>query len=217
MAQVRRVPLVLFVAFYHGGDGRAAAVVTMSLRTTTEIFKAPYGFPSPAHGEKFADAWTKSNYGTYFWNSTIVVVVAVALVTVVGAMAAHCLCARYTFRGNRLVRFLILTGLVCRPSCHPCTVPDPARHRLQVQHPDGAHSRPRGHHIAMTVYILEGFFAQTAGFVRRRADGRLLRLRDLLARDGADRRARDLHYGDTQFHRPVERVSVRSRAVDRRR
>jgi ABC-type glycerol-3-phosphate transport system permease component len=60
------------------------------------------------------DAWTKSNYGTYFWNSTIVVVIAVLLVTVVGAMAAHCL-ARYTFRGNRLVRFAILTGLVLPP------------------------------------------------------------------------------------------------------
>jgi hypothetical protein len=47
-----------------------------------EIFKDPYGFPSPVHWEKFADAWTKSNYGTYFWNSTIVVVVAVPVVFV---------------------------------------------------------------------------------------------------------------------------------------
>jgi len=50
-------------------------------------FRNPYGFPSPAHWGKFVDAWTKSNYGTYFWNSTIVVVAAVALVTVIGAMA----------------------------------------------------------------------------------------------------------------------------------
>ena len=112
---MRRMPLVLFVAFYTIVTGGPLLWVTMmSLRTTAEIFKDPYGFPSPAHWEKFADAWTKSNYGTYFWNSTIVVVAAVVLVTVIGAMAAHCL-ARYSFRGNRLVRFVILTGLVLPP------------------------------------------------------------------------------------------------------
>src|SRR6266480_4188133 len=113
--QLRRVPLVLFVLLYTVVTGGPFLwVATMSLRTTAEIFKAPYGLPSPVHWEKFVDAWTKSNYGTYFWNSTFVVVIAVALVTVIGAMAAHCL-ARYNFRGGRLVRFLILSGLVLPP------------------------------------------------------------------------------------------------------
>src|SRR4051812_23545015 len=113
--QLSRVPLVLFVVLYTVVTGGPLAwVAIMSLRTTAEIFKDPYGLPSPAHWEKFADAWTKSNYGTYFWNSTVVVLIAVALVTAIGAMAAHCL-ARYTFRGNRAVRFLILTGLVLPP------------------------------------------------------------------------------------------------------
>src|SRR5437867_10421065 len=110
--ELRRLPLALFAALYTVMTGGPLVwVAMMSLRTTTEIFKNPYGFPSPAHWSKFADAWTKSNYHTYFWNSLIVVVVAVILVTVIGAMAAHCL-ARYEFRGNRLVRFLILSGLV---------------------------------------------------------------------------------------------------------
>src|SRR6478735_7309420 len=113
--RVRRVPLALFAAFYTVVTGGPLVwVAMMSLRTTAEIFRDPYGFPSPAHWEKFADAWTKSNYGTYFWNSTIVVVVAVALVTVIGAMAAHCL-ARYRFRGSRLVRFVILSGMILPP------------------------------------------------------------------------------------------------------
>src|SRR4029077_2173111 len=110
--QIRRLPLVLFVILYTMVTGGPLLwVATMSLRTTAEIFKDPYGLPIPAHWEKFGEAWTKSNYGTYFWNSTIVVVIAVGMVTVIGAMAAHCL-ARYSFRGNRLVRFLILSGLV---------------------------------------------------------------------------------------------------------
>src|SRR6202521_1880205 len=115
LQQVRRALLVLFIVLYTVVTGGPLLwVATMSLRTTAEIFKDPYGLPSPAHWEKFADAWTKSNYGTYFWNSTIVVVIAVLLVTAIGAMAAHCL-ARYNFRGNRLVRFLILSGLVLPP------------------------------------------------------------------------------------------------------
>ena len=160
MERMRRVPLVLFVAFYTVVTGGPLLwVAMMSLRTTAEIFKAPYAFPSPAHWGKFADAWTKSNYGTYFWNSTIVVVVAVVLVTAVGAMAAHCL-ARYTFRGNRLVRFLILTGLVLPPQLVILAL-------FQILLDIDLYNTRTGlvlvyvaTHIAMTVYILEGFFAQ---------------------------------------------------------
>ena len=63
MAQMRRVPLVLFVAFYTVVTGGPLLwVAMMSLRTTSEIFKNPYGFPSPVHWEKFADAW-RAGYG----------------------------------------------------------------------------------------------------------------------------------------------------------
>ena len=160
LRQVRRLPLVLFAILYTAVTGGPLLwVAVMSLRTTAEIFKNPYGFPSPAHWEKFADAWTKSNYSTYFWNSTIVVVIAVALVTVIGAMAAHCL-ARYSFRGNRLVRFLILSGLVLPPQLLILAL-------FQILLDLNLYNTLPGlilvyvaTHIAMTVYILEGFFAQ---------------------------------------------------------
>src|SRR6267142_3829959 len=158
--QLRRVPLLLFVLLYTVVTGGPLLwVATMSLRTTSEIFKDPYGVPSPIHWEKFADAWTRSNYGTYFWNSTIVVVIAVALVTVIGAMAAHCL-ARYSFRGNRLVRFLILSGLVLPPQLLILAL-------FQILLEIHLYNTLAGlilvyvaTHIAITVYILEGFFAQ---------------------------------------------------------
>jgi ABC-type glycerol-3-phosphate transport system permease component len=157
---VQRAPLVLFVLLYTVVTGGPLLwVATMSLRTTAEIFRSPYGLPSPAHWEKFADAWTKSNYGTYFWNSTFVVVIAVALVTVIGAMAAHCL-ARYNFRGNRLVRFLILSGLILPPQLLILAL-------FQILLDIHLYNTLTGlvlvyvaTHIAMTVYILEGFFAQ---------------------------------------------------------
>src|SRR5439155_26371252 len=157
---MRRLPLVLFVVVYTAVTGGPFLwVATMSLRTTAEIFKDPYGLPSPVHWEKSVDAWTKSNYGTYFWNSTFVVMIAVALVTVIGAMAAHCL-ARYSFRGSRLVRFLILSGLILPPQLLILAL-------FQILLDINLYNRLTAlilvymaTHIAMTVYILEGFFAQ---------------------------------------------------------
>jgi ABC-type glycerol-3-phosphate transport system permease component len=158
--QVRRLPLVLFVVLYTIVTGGPFLwVAMMSLRTTAEIFKNPYGVPSPVHWEKFVDAWTKANYSTYFWNSTAVVVIAVVLVTVIGSMAAHCL-ARYRFRGNRVVRFLILSGLVLPPQLVILAL-------FQILLDLSLYNTLTGlvivyvaTHIAMTVYILEGFFAQ---------------------------------------------------------
>ena len=71
---LRRTPLLLFLILYTVVTGGPFLwVASMSLRTTPEIFDSPYALPSPAHWGKFADAWTVSNYGTYFWNSLIVV------------------------------------------------------------------------------------------------------------------------------------------------
>jgi multiple sugar transport system permease protein/raffinose/stachyose/melibiose transport system permease protein len=160
LERLRRVPLVLFVLVYSLVTGGPLVwVAAMSLRTTAEIFKNPYGFPSPAHWEKFADAWFKSNYHTYFWNSAIVVACAVVLVTIIGAMAAHCL-ARYAFRGSRLVRFLILSGLILPPQLLILAL-------FQILLDIDLYNTLGGliivyvaTHIAVTVYILEGFFAQ---------------------------------------------------------
>jgi multiple sugar transport system permease protein/raffinose/stachyose/melibiose transport system permease protein len=160
IAQLRRLPLVLFVIVYSFvAGGPFLWVATMSLRTTDEIFKSPYGLPSPAHWEKFSDAWNKSNYHTYFWNSVIVVGIAVVIVTVIGAMAAHCF-ARYRFRGNRFIRFLILTGLILPPQLLILSL-------FQILLEVRLNNTLTGlvivyvaTHIAMTVYILEGFFAQ---------------------------------------------------------
>jgi multiple sugar transport system permease protein/raffinose/stachyose/melibiose transport system permease protein len=157
---LRRTPLLLFVALYTVVTGGPFLwVAVMSLRTTPEIFGDPYALPHYFHWEKFADAWTRSNYGTYFWNSVIVVVTAVAVLTVIGAMVAHCL-ARYRFRGSRLVRFVIISGLILPPQLLILSL-------FQILLDYGLYNTLTGlilvyiaAHIAMTVYVLEGFFAQ---------------------------------------------------------
>jgi ABC-type glycerol-3-phosphate transport system permease component len=160
LSHVRRTPLLVFLILYTViSGGPFLWVATMSLRTTPEIFANPYALPGRLHWEKFAEAWTRSNYSTYFWNSVIVVVTAVAVLTVIGAMVAHCL-ARYRFRGSRLVRFVILSGMILPPQLMILSL-------FQILLEYGLYNTLTGlivvyiaGHLAMTVYILEGFFAQ---------------------------------------------------------
>jgi ABC-type glycerol-3-phosphate transport system permease component len=158
--RVRRVPIIVFVLFYTVLTGGPFLwVCMMSLRTTAEILAAPYALPSTLHWEKFSEAWIGSNYGTYFWNSAVSVVSAVFLLTIVGAMAAHGL-ARYRFRGARIVRFAILSGMVLPPQLLILSL-------FQILLGLGLYNSLLGlvlvyvaAHLGMTVYILEGFFAQ---------------------------------------------------------
>jgi multiple sugar transport system permease protein/raffinose/stachyose/melibiose transport system permease protein len=160
LAHLRRTPLLLFLLLYTVVTGGPFLwVAAMSLRTTPEIFADPYALPATLHFEKFKDAWVNSNYGTYFWNSLIVVVSAVALLTVIGAMAAHCL-ARYRFRGSRAVRFVILSGMILPPQLLILSL-------FQIMVDFGLYNTLPGlivvyvaTQLAMTVYILEGFFVQ---------------------------------------------------------
>jgi ABC-type glycerol-3-phosphate transport system permease component len=157
---VRRTPLLLFVIAYTVATGGPFLwVASMSLRTTAEIFKNPYAPPATPHWGKFADAWVRSSYGTYFWNSLTVVVSAAALLTVVGAMAAHFL-ARYRFRGSHAARFLILSGMILPPQLLILSL-------FQIMLDLGLYNSLLGlvlvyvaTQLAMTVYLLEGFFAQ---------------------------------------------------------
>ena len=158
--RLRRTPLLIFVLFYTMLTGGPFLwVVMMSLRTTPEILDSPYALPSVLHWEKFSDAWFNSNYGTYFWNSVIAVVSAVILLTIIGAMAAHCL-ARYRFAGARLVRFAILSSMVLPPQLLILSL-------FQILLGLGLYNSLLGlilvyvsTQLGMTIYILEGFFAQ---------------------------------------------------------
>ena len=123
--------LCLYTSFAAGPFVWAAM---MSLRTTTEIHNDHFGPPIPAHWDKFSDAWFNSNYSVYFANSLQVVVIAVAVVTIVGAMAAHCL-ARYPVspEPRDLLRTILNNHLSPADYDH-LAIPDPGRLRaLQLQ------------------------------------------------------------------------------------
>lgn len=131
----------------------------MSLRTTTEISANHFAWPSTLHWEKFRIAWVDSNFAQYFWNSSLVVGSAVAIVTVFGAAAAHCL-ARYNFRGNRLIYFTLFSSIVFPPQIILISL-----FQVLVDY-DLYNTRLGltlvyvGLQLPLTVYLLEGFFAR---------------------------------------------------------
>jgi ABC-type glycerol-3-phosphate transport system permease component len=160
LAPVRKTLLFVFLAMCTIATGGPFLwVMAMSLRTTPEILDHPYALPKRLHWEKFVHAWTTSNYGAYFWNSTIVVVTAVVLVIVIGSMAAHAL-ARYRFRGSRSVRFLILSSMMLPPQMLILSL-------FEMMFRYGLYNSLTGliivyvaTELPLTVYLLESFFAQ---------------------------------------------------------
>jgi ABC-type glycerol-3-phosphate transport system permease component len=147
-------------------------VATMSVRTTTEISLDHYAWPAVWHWEKFPQAWFKSNYNVYFENSLLVVLSAVAILTVIGAMAAHCF-ARYRFRANRLLYFIIFSAIIFPPQ-----ITIIALFQILVQY--GLYNSLVGLtavyvavQLPLTVYILESFFARIPSdlFDAARMDG----------------------------------------------
>jgi ABC-type glycerol-3-phosphate transport system permease component len=134
-------------------------VSTMSVRTTTEISADHYAWPSPFHWEQFREAWVESSFSTYFTNSLLVVVASVAVLTIAGSAAAHCL-ARYRFRGNRLIYGLLFSSIIFPPQVVLISI-----YQVLVEY--GLYNSRVGLalvyislQLPLTVYLLEGFFAR---------------------------------------------------------
>jgi ABC-type glycerol-3-phosphate transport system permease component len=173
MAVVRRSLLLVTLCVYTSfAAGPFVWAAMMSLRTTSEIHKNHFALPSPPHWEKFADAWFNSNYSTYFANSLQVVIVAVLIVTIVGAMAAHCL-ARYRFRLNRIIYFVLFSTIIFPPQITIISL-----FQILVQY--GLYNSKLGLtlvyvaiQLPLTIYILESFFARIPAdlFDAARMDG----------------------------------------------
>ena len=132
---------------------------TMSVRTTTEISANHYAWPNPFHWGQFREAWIDSNFNVYFLNSLMVVVASVAILTVFGAAAAHCL-ARYRFRGNRLIYGILFSSIVFPPQVVLISI-----YQVLVEY--GLYDNLVGLvmvyvslQLPLTIYLLEGFFTR---------------------------------------------------------
>ena len=172
-AGLKMAALLLFIAIYTAyAAGPFVWVAMMSLRTTTEIAADPYALPWPLHFDKFVSAWSDSNYDAYFFNSVGIVLAAVAILTVVGGMAAHCF-ARYRFRFKGLIYFIIFSTIIFPPQVTVIGL-------FQIMVEYGLYNSRVGLvlvyvsiQLPITIYILESFFARIPGdlFDAARIDG----------------------------------------------
>jgi raffinose/stachyose/melibiose transport system permease protein len=109
--RLRSVAVVALLAAYAVvAVGPLVFMLLQSFRPSAEIFNDPLGMPTELYLGNYQEAWREAHFATYFTNSVLVVVSAVALCTLVSAMAAYPL-ARYDFRGNGVLTAYFIAGL----------------------------------------------------------------------------------------------------------
>jgi N-acetylglucosamine transport system permease protein len=81
-----------------------------SLKSTSEIFGKPWGWPERLEWGNFTRAW-EQGVGDYLANSVVVVTGGVFGTMLLGSMVAYVL-ARYEFPGNRFVYYLFAAGMM---------------------------------------------------------------------------------------------------------
>lgn len=86
-------------------------MVMTSFKTDPEIIFSPWKLPASLQWNNFERAWTGARIGTYFKNTIIVVTGSVFLTLLLSSMTAYVL-ARFDFRGNRLIFYLFMAGLM---------------------------------------------------------------------------------------------------------
>ncbi|OZD43741.1 hypothetical protein CH252_24695 [Rhodococcus sp. 06-1477-1B] len=87
-----------------------AWVFMASIKTRPEFYGDPWALPLGVHVQNFVDAFVKARMGDYFVNSILVTVLALAISLVVAVPAAYVL-ARFEFRGKSALEVAILAGL----------------------------------------------------------------------------------------------------------
>jgi raffinose/stachyose/melibiose transport system permease protein len=90
-----------------------ALVLLNSLKNRRGIFTEPLSLPGEAtfSAEGYATVLTQGDFGLYFANSLVVTMVSLALILLLGAMAAHAL-AEYRFRLNGVLTLYMILGIM---------------------------------------------------------------------------------------------------------
>jgi ABC-type glycerol-3-phosphate transport system permease component len=77
-------------------------MVSASLKTDNEIFGTVGLLPEEIQWGNYSRAWYEANIGPYFWNTVIITVASIAIVTVTTAMIGYVL-GRYSFPGKKML------------------------------------------------------------------------------------------------------------------
>lgn len=85
-------------------------MLATSLKSSWEIFKSPWAMPTDLRVENYVNAWTAGRLGRKFINSVAVGTVSLALILVLGGMAAYAL-SRFRFFLDRVITYLFIAGM----------------------------------------------------------------------------------------------------------
>jgi len=86
-------------------------MILSSFRSTREILKAPFALPRHFDFANYATVWIEKGFWRYFVNSLWITVVSMAVVLLLGSMAAYGV-SRFRFRLNTLIYMLFLSGIM---------------------------------------------------------------------------------------------------------
>ncbi|SJZ37663.1 raffinose/stachyose/melibiose transport system permease protein [Cetobacterium ceti] len=82
-----------------------------SLKNNSEIFSAPFSFPTIARIENYIDAWNGAKMGKYFFNSLGISISTVILLAFTASMVSFVL-SRFNFRFNKYLSIFFLLGMM---------------------------------------------------------------------------------------------------------
>ena len=85
-------------------------MIFSAFKSTQQIFKSPFGFPDFANLINFTKIWEQTNFLRYLLNSFIVTGASMALILILGTMAAYAL-GRYRFFGAGFILMFFIAGL----------------------------------------------------------------------------------------------------------
>jgi len=89
----------------------AAWMILSSFKSSLEIFDTAWGLPSTFEFDNYVNAWINSNLGTYFFNSTYITIISVAIIVFISAMATFAL-TRIRFPKREILFWFFVSGLM---------------------------------------------------------------------------------------------------------
>ncbi len=81
-----------------------------AFKTNAQIFQSPFSIPDFTNVKSLLRVWNETDFLLYMSNSLIVTASSIALILVLGTMAAYAI-ARYEFRGSGFILLFFLAGL----------------------------------------------------------------------------------------------------------
>lgn len=86
-------------------------MISSSLKTQETVFSDMSLIPSSPQWKNYLIAWTKGNFGTYFFNSVLYTVVVVLGVIFISSMAAYAI-SKLQFSGKNLIFILLISTMM---------------------------------------------------------------------------------------------------------